>query len=167
MVQLNWTIILIAALVPSITGMIWYSKGVFGKAWMNLSGLSEEKLKGGSMPMMMLSSIVLSFLIAMSLNPIVIHQMGVASTLASEPGINDPTSEVGSYLASFMQKYGDNFRTFKHGALHGTLMGIFLIFPILAIGATFERKPFKLTLIHAGYWILTLAIMGGLICQFK
>lgn len=167
MVTLNWTIILIAAIVPTITGMIWYNKSVFGTAWMNLSGLSEEKLKGGSMPMMIITSLFLSFLIAMSLNPIVIHQMGIMSTLMNEPGATDPTSEVGMYMANFMDRYGNNFRTFKHGALHGTLMGIFLILPILAINATFERKPFKLTMIHAGYWIVTLAIMGGLICQFK
>lgn len=174
MVQLNWTIIIIAALVPTVTGMIWYNPKVFGTAWMNLTGLTEEQLQKGSMGKKIALSLIFSFMISLAMNPIVIHQMGVFSTLAGEPGIFDATtgsinqsSEAGALLTSFMETYGDRFRTFKHGAFHGTLFTIFLILPIMAINNTFEGKPFKLTLIHAGYWALTLALMGGLICQFR
>lgn len=167
MIQLNWTIIIVAALVPSITGMVWYHPKVFGTAWMNLSGLSEAKLKGGNMAIMMALSLLFSFFLALSLNPIVIHQMGVYSVLAGEPGIKDPTSEVSVFLSTFMDRYGYNFRTYKHGAFHGTLVGIFMIMPVLAINGLFERKPAKLIIIHAAYWIFTLATMGALICHFK
>jgi hypothetical protein len=38
--------------------------------------------------------------------------------------------------------------------------------PILATNALFERKGFKYIAINAAYWIITLAVMGGIICQF-
>ena len=46
------------------------------------------------------------------------------------------------------------------------LSGSFLAMPVIAIIAMFERKSVKYVAINAGYWIVTLAIMGGLICQF-
>jgi len=172
MLQLNWTIIIISALVPTITGMIWYNPKVFGTAWMKLNGFTEEQMKTGSLPKMIITSIIFSFLITMIIHPIVIHQMAMYSVLANEPGIQDAKGEIntateaGAYLSNFFTTYGDRFRTFKHGAFHGALTGIFLVLPLFGINGTFERKHFKLTLIHAGYWTLTLAIMGGLICQF-
>jgi hypothetical protein len=64
-----------------------------------------------------------------------------------------------------MDTHGNNFRTFKHGLLHGSMSGILFVLPILAINAMFERKGFKYIAINAGYWIICLAIMGGIICQ--
>lgn len=172
MLELNWTIILVSALVPTITGMIWYNPKVFGNAWMKLNGFTEEQMKGGSMAKMIILSIIFSLLITMFIHPIVIHQMGIYSVLANEPGLQGANGEIntateaGAYLTNFFATYGDRFRTFKHGAFHGALTGIFLVLPLFGINGIFERKPFKLTLIHTGYWTLTLAIIGGLICQF-
>ncbi|WP_308224826.1 DUF1761 domain-containing protein [Flavobacterium sp. J372] len=36
----------------------------------------------------------------------------------------------------------------------------------MAINALFERKSAKYVLINAGYFIVSLAIMGGIICQW-
>ncbi|MEL6988082.1 MAG: DUF1761 domain-containing protein [Bacteroidota bacterium] len=30
----------------------------------------------------------------------------------------------------------------------------------------FERRGWKYVLIHAGYWLLTLTLIGGVVCQF-
>ena len=68
---------------------------------------------------------------------------------------------------SFMASYGKNFRTFKHGAFHGTLTGIMFILPVIATGALFEQKSFKYVMVNAGYWVVTIALMGGVICQFS
>jgi hypothetical protein len=69
-------------------------------------------------------------------------------------------------FAAFMADYGTAFRTFKHGALHGFMTGLFFAFPMLAINGLFERKSWKYIFVHAGYWILTLTIMGGIICAW-
>jgi hypothetical protein len=46
------------------------------------------------------------------------------------------------------------------------MTGIFIALPILATQAMFERKSLKYVLINAGYWIITLALMGGIVCQW-
>lgn len=156
----------LAALIPLIVGMIWYNKAIFGTAWMKASGLTPEQLKGGNMVLLFILTYFFSLLIASSLMPIVIHQMGVMSVLANEPGINDPNSPMGKYIADFMSKYGHNFRTFKHGAFHGTLTAIFFATPLIGISAIYEKRGFKYIAINAGYWIICLALMGGVVCQF-
>jgi hypothetical protein len=35
---------------------------------------------------------------------------------------------------------------------------------MIAINGLFERKSWKYILIHSGYWIVTLTIIGSLIC---
>jgi hypothetical protein len=85
----------------------------------------------------------------------------------NEPGMKDPNSEISIWLNGIMDKYGNNFRTFKHGALHGTLAGIFIGLPIMGINAMFERKSWKYIFINAGFWALCLCLMGGIICAWK
>lgn len=164
--DINFLIIAIAAIVPILTGFIWYNPKVFGTAWMNSAGLTEEQLKASNMGKILLAAFVMSFFLAFSLQFMVIHQFSVYSVLANEPGINDPTSEMGMWLKDFMGKYGNNFRTFKHGAFHGTISGFFFAMPLIGINAVFERKGFKYIAIHTAYWMLTMAIMGGIICAF-
>jgi hypothetical protein len=92
--------------------------------------------------------------------------MGIFQTLLNEPGVAEKTGETYAYIQDFMTNYGDRFRTFQHGALHGALLGFLTILPVISIIAMFERKSFKYVAINAGYWIVTLALMGGVICQW-
>ncbi|TMM30569.1 DUF1761 domain-containing protein [Polaribacter aestuariivivens] len=163
--EMNFYIFFLAALVPMIVGFIWYGP-LFGNAWMQQMGFTKESLEGTNMVKTLIISYILSVLIAFALMPMVIHQMGVYSTLAGDPGFNEQTGEAYSYFENFVATYSDRFRTFKHGAFHGVLFGVFLIMPILGIQALFEKKSFKYIAINAGYWIATLAIMGGIICQW-
>jgi hypothetical protein len=50
--------------------------------------------------------------------------------------------------------------------LHGIITAIFVGLPLIGMSAIFEKKSFKYIFIHLGYWILTLALMGGLACSF-
>ena len=88
------------------------------------------------------------------------------SVLINEPGFNEGTGEAFIYFQNFMATYGDRFRTFGHGALHGTMIGLFVVLPVMGTNALFERKSLKYVAINVGYWIVTLAIMGGILCQF-
>jgi hypothetical protein len=160
-------IIALAALIPMIIGFVWYHPILFGKAWMRVSGVSEEKIKESHrMWVTFLFTYIFSFFISFALQFIVIHQYHVYSILANEPGLHDPKTEIGMLVANFMEKYGHNFRTFKHGALHGTIAGFTIALPILAINSMFEKKGFKYIAINAGYWIVTMAIVGGVVCAF-
>jgi hypothetical protein len=150
-----------------IIGAIYYNPKLFGNAWMKSAGLTIDQLKGSNMAKILTMTLVYSFLASSMLSFMVIHQLHLGSVLANEPGINDPNSEVAKYLKNFMDTYGDRFRTFKHGALHGGITSIFFVLPMVAIPAMFERRSAKYILIHAGYWFISLCIMGGIICAWK
>jgi hypothetical protein len=163
----NLIAVLLAALVPMITGFIWYNKNVFGTAWSKAAGMTEDKMKGGNMALIFGLSYLLSFLLAFAMQFIVIHQAHVYSVVMGDPALNDASSELSMMLKNFFEKYGNNFRTFKHGALHGTIAGITVALPIIGTNALFERKSFKYVAINAGYWILTIALMGGVVCAMQ
>ena len=87
-----------------------------------------------------------------------------ASAYRAAERIEDHTTGIGKTFNDIMTTYGTNFRTFKHGVLHGTITGIVIALPIIAINAMFEMKKAKYILIHFGYWTLTLALVGGVMC---
>lgn len=165
--NLNFPIMLAAALVPLILGFIWYNPKVFGNAWMKAAGVTMDDGKKMNMPLVFGLTYLFSFFIAFTMGFLVIHQWHFYSILMNEPGMNDPNSEIGKFIAGFMEKYGHNFRTFKHGALHGTMSGIFLAMPVISINALFERKGFKYVAINSGFWILCFLLMGGIICAWS
>lgn len=164
--NINFLIIFLAALIPMAVGFIWYNPKVLGTAWMNASGMTEEKAKGANMAVIFGLAFLFSFMMAMAEQFMVIHQYHIYSIFANDAGFRDPNSEVSLFINDFMNKYGTNFRTFKHGAFHGIIAGIMFVLPIIGTNALFERKGFKYIAINTGYWIICLAIMGGVICAF-
>lgn len=163
---MNFLVIGLSALVPLVTGFIWYNPKVFGTAWMKTTGLTEEQLKSGNFPLILGISFIFSLMLSTMLYGIVIHQAAFQSIVAGDPDLQDPNSSLSIMLKDFMAKYGNNFRTFKHGVLHGVIAALFFALPVLGINALFERKGFQYIAIHTGYWIVTLGLMGGIICQF-
>lgn len=155
---LNPIALVVAAVSALVVGFIWYNPKVFGNAWMKESGMTDEQIKGGNMLKIFGLALVFAFLLATALPGIVIHQMGVFSLVGG-----DPSTALPSY-AALMADYSDAFRTFKHGALHGVLTGVFIALPIIGTNALFERKSAKYILINSGYWIVTLGVMGAIIC---
>ncbi|WP_271764821.1 DUF1761 domain-containing protein [Aquimarina algiphila] len=164
--EFNFLITALAALIPMILGFIWYNPKVFGTAWMNACGFTQEDLKGGNMALIFILSYVFSLFLAFILNTFVIHQFGFFSSIMNEPGLTEAGTETYQYAQDYMAKYGNNFRTFGHGALHGTMIGLMVVLPVMGTNALFERKGFKYMAVNIGYWIVCLALMGGVICQF-
>ena len=162
--ETNYLFLALAALVPMVIGFVWYGP-LFGKAWMKQMGFTEESLKEGNMVLTLILSYVFSFFVAFFLQFITVHQLGALSSMM-ESGATELTTEAAADFQNFLAKYGANYKDFKHGFLHGALTGVFLGLPILAIQAMFERKKFKYIAINAGYWIITLGIMGGIVCQW-
>jgi hypothetical protein len=66
-----------------------------------------------------------------------------------------------------MADYGTAFRTYQHGALHGFMTGLFLALPMTAINGLFEQKSWRYIMITAGYWIVSLTIMGAILCGWQ
>lgn len=159
MAEINLLALAVAALVTLPIGYIWYGL-LFGKSWMAATGMTEEKAKNSNPIVIYGLSLLFSFFIAGMLQFIVIHQWGVEGLVAGTLG------KLPSYTA-FAADYSNEFRSFGHGALHGTMTGILLIFPMIAINALYEQKSWKYILINSGYWTLCLLVMGGIICAWK
>lgn len=132
----NWLAIAAAAIIPLLIGFIWYHPKVFGNAWMNINGFTEEFLRKSNMPLIFGATFVLSFMLAMQMALLVSHGHEGAA---------------------------EGFQTFKHGAFHGVLTALFSALPIIGINALFERRSWKYIAIHVGYWAITMALMGGLL----
>ncbi|TXG37197.1 DUF1761 domain-containing protein [Seonamhaeicola maritimus] len=158
--EMNFLAILVAAVSALVVGFIWYNPKVFGNAWMQAAEMTEDKMKGANMAKIFILAFIFAVLLSMSLMPIVNHQIGAFSLAQGELGV------LPSYDA-FMADYGNEFRTFKHGAFHGVIAGIFIALPILGTNALFERKSAKYIFINTGYWIVTMAVMGAIICGWQ
>ena len=138
--NINWLAIAVATILPMVVGFIWYNPKVFGTAWMKESGMTEEKAKQMNPAKTYGLALVMAFLIAFFIWPQVF--LG---------GAPDDPHGVEPYM------------TFKHGALHGSMVGLFVALPVLATNSLFEQKSFRYVLINAGYWVVTMALMGGVI----
>lgn len=64
---LNWLAVISATIVAFLVGGLWYSRKLFGAAWMQEIGLSEDELQQGSMPVLFGGTLVLQFLAAAAL----------------------------------------------------------------------------------------------------
>ena len=132
--NINWLSLIIGALIPMVMGFIWYHKVVFGKAWMESVGMTEEKAKNANMLVVFGVSLVMAFILAFFfLN------------------FNNSPGQEGQY------------DTFKHGAFHGALIAVLVAMPVMVTNALFEQKSFKNMVINVAYWILTLALVGGVV----
>lgn len=158
--EMNFIALFVAAIITLFVGFIWYHPKVFGTIWMKEAGLTEYQLKTGKMLKIFAFTYLFSLFIASIEMTLTIHQMGALGMVGGPSKVNEVLP---SYTA-FMADYGTAFRTFKHGALHGLISGLFFAFPMIGINGLFERKSWKYIFIHSGYWIVTLTIMGAIIC---
>jgi hypothetical protein len=158
--EINFLAILVAAIVPLIMGFIWYNPKFLGTAWMREAEMTEDKMKSGNMAVIFGMSLVFSFLLAFFVQMLTIHQFGALGMIGGDPAADGILPS----FQAFMDDYGTHFRTYKHGALHGAMAGIFMFMPVIAINGLFERKSWKYILINGMYWTVCLTIMGAIVC---
>lgn len=157
--EINFLALFVAALSTLVVGSVWYGP-LFGKVWMKENGFSEEELKQGSMVKIFGLTFVFSIFLAMIMQILCIHQFGPLGMI----GGPDFVETAKPSYAAFMADYGDAFRTYKHGALHGFMSGLFLALPLIGINGLFERKSWKYIFVHSGYWTVVMTIMGAIVC---
>ncbi|AOW09326.1 DUF1761 domain-containing protein [Flavobacterium gilvum] len=161
--EMNLIAIFVSALTTLVVGFIWYNPKVFGTAWMEENGLTQEELRKGNMLKIFGLTYFFSLLIVTVEMALTIHQSGAVSMVGGFAKVNEALPS----FKAFMNDYGTAFRTFKHGALHGFISGLFFAFPIIAINGLFERKSWRYIWIHAGFWIVSLTIIGAIICGWQ
>lgn len=161
--NINFPVILLAALACMPLGFLWYGP-LFGKAWMRESGMTPEKAKSSNLVKILSLSYLFCVMLAFSLQFMVIHQYSVYSLIE---GLSGEEADMGkAWVEQGMQSFGTNFRSFKHGVLHGFLAGLTLALPLVGMNSLYEQRSARYIFIHAGYWIVSMMLMGGIICQW-
>ena len=130
----------LAAIVPMIVGFLWYNPKTFENAWMDTIGMTREKMESGNMAITMGVSLIMAFILTLHLSYFVNHPSSFGGPPSSD--------------------------TFGHGAFHGAFTALLIALPIIGTKAIFEQRGFKYVLINLGYWIVTLALMGGVLDYF-
>lgn len=142
MENVNWIALIVAALSTLVIGFLWYGP-LFGKAWMKETGITEAQAQKG-MPLRFGISVVLAFIAVFFIYANSVITGGL------------PPDDVHGIEVT-------KFHTFGHGVVHGIMAALFMAMPVLVTNALFEQKSFKYILINVGYWIVTFAIMGGIV----
>ena len=156
---INPVAIPVAAVAALVVGALWYNPKIgFGNLWMRESGMTEEKMKRGKMAVIFGLSLVFAALLSLLLMQFTNHQWGALGMVSGEP------ENAKASFEAFMADYGHAHKSFGHGALHGGMFGVLGALPIIGTVALFERKSAKYIFVNAGYWIVTLMLMGAILC---
>ena len=142
----NYIAIIVAGLIPGIIGAIYYGP-LFGKAWRDSLGKTEEELKPKSMPLAIGGSMLLAMFLSSSLNYII--QL-----------VHKDVNDAGELIINSHSSFG-------HGALHGALIGISVLMPVIVSLGIFHKLGWKANLFNAIFWIICLALMGGILDVWK
>lgn len=139
---INWWAVLVAGISSFVVGGIWYSPGLFGRAWMKDNDFTEEEIrKGGNKGKIFGFTLIFSLLMAANL----------AMFLATPPD-SSPECAVKTDIT--------------WGATAGFLAGIWT-FCAIAIHSLFELKPWRLIFINGFYSVVALVLMGAIIGAWR
>jgi uncharacterized protein DUF1761 len=136
MVSINYFAVLVVAIVNMVLGFLWYGP-VFGKTWTKLMKFSEERMKEAKEKGMGGSYVI----------------MAIGSLLMSWV--------VAIFVNSGEAHYGVWTATF--GVHIGLYLWIGLAAPITVGSVLWEGKPWKLWVLNAGYYLVSLVIMGAIL----
>ena len=138
----NVAAIIVAALIPSIIGGLYYGP-LLGKPWLASLGKSADEMKPNNPIVAYGLAVLMAALIAMSLNMIL--QL-----------VHKDVNEEG-------ELFFNTFRTFKHGALHGALLAISFVVPVIVSHGIFQKHSAKNILLNVVFWILCFTLMAGVL----
>jgi len=159
----NFLVIGASALIPFFVAYAWFHPKVFGgTTWAEVAGLTQAQNDTPIKPYQLGISILLNFFLAFGVYCLAVHESGVFGMVsADEAAMSTGTA------AAFLAEYGGRHHTFGHGMIHGGIQTVLLfVVPILGYAAIFERKSKKYLFINLGFWIVSLALMGGVISQW-
>lgn len=164
---INPIAVLIAAFIPTVLGLLWYSPMLFGGTWRRLSGTAEIKTTALKLALFLVVSFAVSFFLSVLLVSNTIHQMGVMGTMAGEVDFGKEGSASTAVFNDFMKIYGDKFRSYPHGALHGAFLSLFGFMPMFGLIAMRERKGWAYFGVHAIFWLICTTAMGAVVCGLQ
>lgn len=140
--EFNFLAIIVAALIPNIIGALFYGP-IFGKPWMASLGMTKEDFEGRNEPLIYGSALLLSFMIAFFLKFIIEF-------------IHKDVSSGGELV------YG-SFHTFGHGMLHGAMLAVTLVVPVIISLGLFQKTKAMNIILNTSFWVICYAVMGGIL----
>ncbi len=159
----NFLVLLGAAFVPFLIAMIWFSPKLFGgENWNRIAEIPASKSGKPVKPAKLILSILLNYLLSLGIWTVCVHPSGAVGMVSGD--FEALKTGVGG---AFMKEYAMNNLNFGHGFFHGIFPSLmFFVLPILGYVTIFERKSTKYLLVNIGYWLISLCLMGGIICQW-
>lgn len=129
----NWVAVLVAVAANMALGFSWYSIPMFGKEWIALMGWDVKKVKKPTSDEMTKNMIG-----------------GVVSA---------------GLMAFVMSRFADSVgaNTWLFGMQLGFWVWLGFIATVAVGGVLWERRPWKLYFINAGYWLASMLMMGAII----
>lgn len=141
MPEFNILPIIVAALIPSILGAIYYG-ALFEKPWLSSLGKTKEEMVPNNAPITYGLALVTAFIMSFFINMLIelLHK-----------DVND----AGELIFA-------SHHTFGHGAFHGCFLAIGLVVPVIISLGLFQKNSAKNMLLNCIFWIVSFAIMGGI-----
>jgi len=131
--DINYLLVLLAAIVAMLTGAVWYSPLLFGNEWQKYSRLSPEDLAQTKQK---------------SLGKYYVLQFCAALLM----------SYILAYLECLLHA-----TSFSDGVKIGFWLWLGIVVPVLLGSVLWERKSVIAYLIDLGYYLSSLALIGGII----
>jgi hypothetical protein len=135
--QINLLAVLLAAVAFFVLGALWYGP-LFGKAWRELNGITPEIVAAGPRPGQKPTWLIMTLAFLFELLVVTMLAHLIART-APPPGV------------IMMMAVG---------------FGATIMTPALGINYLFQMRPGKLFAIDAGYLIVGMVLVGGVLAAF-
>lgn len=137
MIEVNYLAVVLGAVVTIVVGFFWYGP-VFGKKWIALSGIPPEALAEGTSKKGMLRSYPVMILGALVMAYVLFHVLVFAMAYTKTSG-------------------------WTAGVSSGFWMWLGFVAPVTMGSVLWERKSWTLWFINAGYYLVSLVLMGALL----
>ncbi len=157
----NLIIIVGCAFIPMLLGMIWYNPSLFGAAWLNEAGMTQDDMKANQKPLKFFLGFVCNFLLAFGLFTAVVHEFSVLGLVGGDVEL----LKTGT-AAAFLGEYGGTFARFSHGIVHGIVAAFVFALPFIGHQCLWSGKSWKYFFIDFGFWLVCMILMGGVVAQW-
>ncbi len=159
----NLPVLFAAGLIPFAIAFVYFHPRLFGgRHWANVANLSTDQANKSVSPVKLLLSILLNVFLAFSLYIFSVHPSGVFGMVGG-----DTTQLVDGTAKAFLDEYALNYLNFGHGVIHGAIFGsLFMALPFYGYVAIFEHKSWKYVLTNYVFWVISMAVVGGVVCAY-
>lgn len=158
--NLNYLAFFLISFIPLVIGFFWYQPSNPLSKWSDTQTKNPKDLSVKQV----IITFLLSFTLVYGYINLIIHQMGFYELFYTD--IMKGNNEAEQIVADFLGKYGEKHRHFVHGVFHGVINAFVFALPFIASTAILNNKGWKHVIYHFVYWLITSAIIGGLISEF-